>query len=503
MNRTSRFARTGTPVRQGPADVVRALDPVTGLPVRLYRFAGDPVPGAEALDHPHVYRVLEAGSDDEGGFVVAHLVDGATDVASRGELLDDATAVAATAALASAARQGVAHGDMGAHRVHRRGHDVWLEGYGVPWSEADSADDAVRLAESLAATGGNALSPPVLQALEEAAESGTDAEPLARAVAAAAGRRTRRRESATIDDLYLQAGPDPDAERPAHEAAPAREEAGPVAIDGPREAERALHARRPPSDVPAPHADEPSPDERAPQASQAPRDEPAVPRGPSRGPPPAAPDAPAASQERRPAVPPWLRRQEAGPATPASGTIAGQTRTRQTGEPRAAGEPRARPTGGFSKQPPPDVSYRSGAMPEQPARAGTATGALPAAQRQRRRTWLLAALLVLALLLAIITAIARRPVPPPLEAGGPITSIVVDVRLEPATLPPASLVVVASPPGSRLAAGSEYGTVPRRVVFDAEGTWQIQGRFQGRLSEVATFMLPAERDVVLRFPTGP
>ncbi len=523
MNRTSRFARTGSPLRQGPATVIRALDPVTGLPVRVYRFAGDPVPGADALDHPHLYRVLESGSDDDGGFVVAHLVEGAADVASRPELLDDAAAVAATAALAAAAHDGVAHGDMGAHRLHRRGSDVWLEGYGVPWAEAVPADDAVGLAAGLAAVEGHALSPAVLAVLEEAAESADgDATALARAVAGAAVPGTRAGGHRSIDDVYLGTPTESAAERAAAERAAARAEPDETAEVWPSD------AREPAADHGVTATDEP-----AATNGPAATDEPAATDGPAThdpattfdpadaerqqedhesagarrppatsrpakagGPPRAAPIGGSAatgqgSERRREPVPPWLRRHDPGPA-PAERSAPG------------AGEARSlRTSGGFSKQPPPDVSYRSGAPSEQTARSGGGAVERRQVQRQRRRTWLLAALLLMALLLAILTSIARRPVPPPAEVGGPVTSIVVDVRLEPDTLPPVSLVVVASPPGSRLAAGSVHGTVPRKVTFDAEGTWQVQGRFQERLSEVATFILPAERDVVLRFPPSP
>jgi hypothetical protein len=47
------------------------------------------------------------------------------------------------------------------------------------------------------------------------------------------------------------------------------------------------------------------------------------------------------------------------------------------------------------------------------------------------------------------------------------------------------------------------GTVPSRVMFDAEGRWQVQAHFLERRSEIVTFELPGDRDVVLRFPNTP
>ena len=459
MNRTSRYARTGPATQQGPASVVRAIDPVTGLPVRLYRFAADPVAGAAALDHPHVYQVLEAGSDDDGGFVVAHVVDGASHVAERPGGLDDAAAVAATAALAAAARAGVVHGDLGPHRLHRRGREMWLEGYGVPWTAGSLADDAAALAAGLAGVRGNALSAAVRGALEAAAASADhDAEALARAVAkaSAAASRTPAAEVPEVDG---------EAER-------RHDESSTAAVAG--DAEPDVDAGIDLDDVlvQGDDASAAAPEHAAPERL---------------APPPLRPDPIAPD----PVAPDPVSPDPVAPA--AAETSAG-----------AADARALRNTGGFSKRPPPDVSYRSGETPETPTRTGSgSTKRRHEAHRQRRRTWLLVALVVLALVLALVTAIARRPVPPPAAAGGPVSAIVVDVRIEPASLPPASLVVVSSPPGSQHTAGSRLGTVPRRVVFDAEGSWQVEGRFQERRSEIVTFELPAQRDVVLRFPGTP
>ncbi len=464
MNRTRRYAPTGTASQQGPASVVRAIDPVTGLPVRLYRFAADPVAGAAALDHPHVYKVLEIGSDDDGGFVVAHLVDGANHVAERPGGLDDDTAVAATAALAAAARAGIVHGDLGPHRVHRRGDDVWLEGYGVPWADGSLADDAAALAAGLAGLPGNALGAAVRGALEAAAAGAEpDAEALAEAVAkaSAAPAPTPAAVLREVED-EVPGGHDEAAD----DAVAFTDSDGDGGLD--------------PDDVLVQGDDDASASTPYPAAPL-----PIVPD-------PVRPDP-------RPPIPPAPDPRPPTPPVPDPRPPSASEAQAEASEARAV-----RSTGGFSKQPPPDVSYRSGETPEKPTRTGNGSSARRReSHRQRRRTWLLAALVVLALVLALVTAIARRPVPPPAAAGGTVTAIVVDVRIEPASLPPASLVVVASPPGSQHTAGSRLGTVPRRVVFDAEGTWQVEGRFQERRSAVVTFELPAQRDVVLRFPDTP
>ena len=449
MSPPKRYTRSGAPVRQGHVSVVRALDPVTGLPVRLYRFPGQPVEGADALRHAHVLRVLEAGHDDEGGYVVSHLVDGASDVLQRPALLDDAAAVAATAALAEAAQQGVVHGDLGPHRLHRRGEDVWLEGYGVPWGDVGLDGDLRQLALGLSGLRGHALSPTVRSAIEAATTGGAgDAMTLAANVAAAAaaargatpavratGAGSWRETDARFDHVVLEVD----------EAARSTDSGASESVEAANET--------------------PVPDAR-----------PSVRAG-------AVPTPPARAR----AEPPELT-----------------TRMPPATDGATAPVPAMRDSGSFMKGPPPGVTYRTG---EAPTTSSHATSphmrTSNQASTRRRRTWLLAALVVLAVVLAVVTAVARRPVPPPEGASGPLSSFVVEVRIEPASLPPVSLVVIASPSGSRLGAGSVLGTVPRRVVFDAEGTWQVQGRFQERRSETVTFRLPQDREIVLAFPDTP
>ena len=432
MSRATRYTPAGESVEQGPASVMRALDAVTGLPVRLYRFPGEPVAGSTELDHPHAFRVLEVGREDEQGFVVADLVDGASPVTDRPSLLDDAAAVAACSALAEAAEREIVHGDLGPHRVYRRGLDVWVEGYGVPWSDSTVSDDVRRLAAGLRDLEGNALSAGVAAALTTAAEGEMDDAPSLAAAVAAAAKQAAAHEP-----------------QPPKPAAVSFED---VVID--------VESRTGATPEPVP---------------------------------PATPAAPAAAPRARP------------PARPESSPISRPKESAARPTPLEAAPERPPARGGFSKRPPPELSYRVGDTPVHQPRADELQdpAGRPDARAQRRRTWLLAALLLLAVVLAVVTAIGRQPVPPPPEATGSLSSFVVDVRLEPASLPPASLVVLESPPGSRLAPGNVLGTVPRRVVFDAEGVWRVQGRFQERHSEPFTFQLPQDREVVLRFPSSP
>gem|GEM_PF-1246644 len=419
MNRTNRYTRTGAPRSDGVAQVTLALDPVTGLPVRVYRFDADATASAGALSHPNLLAPLESGRDDDGAYLVSNHVDGAVDLARQPAGLGDTTALAAFEALAFAHACGVVHGDLVPRRVWRRGRDVWLEGFGVPWRPGSSpVDDVRQLASGLLELPGSGLSVGCIDVLTTAAsDANADAESVAAALEA------------------LAAAPAPTAAptlaRPTPVVAAAAPTATPEVVTPP-----------PAAVTPAANAAEPG-----------------------------------AAQERAP--------------TAAAAAAAEPT-------------PAATAPSRFSKTPPPDVTYRAGdSLLDERRDSGTAPHHPRHDREQRRRLWLLAALLVGALVLAILTAVARRPLPPPAAEFGPVTSIVVDVRIEPASLPPATLVIVSSPSGSRLAPGSALGTVPRRVVFDAEGVWQIEARFQERRSESVTFRLPEERDIVLRFAATP
>jgi hypothetical protein len=67
---------------------------------------------------------------------------------------------------------------------------------------------------------------------------------------------------------------------------------------------------------------------------------------------------------------------------------------------------------------------------------------------------------------------------------------VVDVRIDPAGLPPVSLVVVESPPGSRLPPGTVVGSVPSKVLLDRDGVWRFEARFGGTSSTPSSWSRP-------------
>lgn len=163
-----------------------------------------------------------------------------------------------------------------------------------------------------------------------------------------------------------------------------------------------------------------------------------------------------------------------------------------------------RTTGSFSKDPPPGTRYRSGHQTPalEPGRfrfPSLHDGRIVAASPWRwYRFAMLGATLILVAILAFLALSSQAD-----RLGDPTATravvYVVDVVVEPASLPPVRLFVVEAPDASKWQPGTELGNVPGRVVLDREGTWQFQGRFQDRLSQIATIELPAQRLVTLAF----
>jgi hypothetical protein len=137
----------------------RVTDPVTGLPVMRYRFAGPPTlrPGMAAPTG--AWRVLRVEERDGQTTLDLETAAGAEPLDAHPSAVDDAVVEAAVATLRLARACGAVHGDLGPRRLWRRGTHVWVEGYGVRWrDDADGARDARDLAAGLLNLPGTRLS---------------------------------------------------------------------------------------------------------------------------------------------------------------------------------------------------------------------------------------------------------------------------------------------------------------------------------------------------------
>lgn len=162
-------------------------------------------------------------------------------------------------------------------------------------------------------------------------------------------------------------------------------------------------------------------------------------------------------------------------------------------------------SGSFSKQPPPGTRYRSGhqapaSRSDRPEASSVDDGRHGNHPRRTYRFAVLGATLVLTAVLAFLALSGRQE-----RFRDPIANrtvvYVVDVSVQPESLPPVRLFVVEGPDTSKWQPGTELGNVPGRIVLDREGTWRFQGRFQDRLSQVVTLELPSQRQFTLSFPS--
>lgn len=127
------------------------LDPLTGLPVLIYRFAGRPSVKVGELKSEAIPTILTSSFErgnfggtferGRGQLVVAYargyepLNETVRPHEVVGLLRDSATA------LYDAARASVVHGDLRPERFLKANDHVMLEGYGVPWSVWDAASE--------------------------------------------------------------------------------------------------------------------------------------------------------------------------------------------------------------------------------------------------------------------------------------------------------------------------------------------------------------------------
>jgi hypothetical protein len=536
-------------------------DPLTGLPLLRYRFAGAPTlrPGDPAPDG--AWRVLRVESRDGTTVLDLEMQAGATPAADQPATVDDDAAEAVLATLADAAALGVAHGDLGVHRLWRRGPRTWIEGYGVPWRDgASPSDDARSMAASLLSTPGTRLGASLRRRLEAVRDApatvsgsvGTEQGDVS-LTPTIEGATPERRPAAKKEKpkRATPSGTKPKRSKPASKARPAMEaspatvaavEATVAAVEAPAPAvaagsDPAPVGADPGMDVPeptvaAPKAVAPAPE---PPTPEPPAPEPAAPEPPApepvppapmpepAAPEPPAPEAPASAPEPpapEPAAP------EPAPPAPTAKPVS------PTAKPVSPTPKPVRPTPAVRlvQGPPPGSVLRSGAvgasarlahaarsgmaaarglldtgrrglgLPVGPGRRSRGDGAAPTSRDVRRRAVLGVALALSASAwLALATLAQPRPVEPVLVSR--VVGHVVEVAIEPGGLPPVSLVVVESPPGSRLAPGSVVGSVPSKVLLDRDGVWRFQARFGGKVSPTVALVTPGEARIVVPFPS--
>ncbi len=473
----SRFQSIERLASHGAVETARGVDTLTGLPVRVYTFPDAPLDAAR-LESEYVPGILASGLHDGGGYViVAHAADYRPLARDRAtpELLVDAAQ-----GLRDAAAAGVPHGDLRPERLLEADGHVLIEGYGVPWQAAGDdrtapgATTEDRLAADVSAFASAALDfdrgdwPPAMRtALEEARDAEPTERPsagdlLARLRAALADAPPAQRRGTAValrslDGITLEAF----EEVPGGSGAADLMDEFDFDLRAPEPDEAASPAGE---DGTTEGADDPDPllaDDGAPDAK--------------------APASAARGRSPRRAI------DDPEPIAINSDPDPDTIRVPDEGSDRASATSPV-----FVKDVPPGATYRAGdaeeSAPPAAFRFESDRGASP--PRTRRRFVAIAAILAVAVVLAIV--MLPRGFGPPSDEGPPVL-YTVDIAVEPPTIPRVDLLVVASPAGSAFGPGDVLDSVPGQVLLDAEGTWLLRGRFQGRLTETVRLVVPAER----------
>ena len=465
---------------RGGVTTHEAVDPLTGLPVLVYRFSSSPNAGLRDLESENIPGLLSIDTsdaeDDKAEVVVAYfkeyeVLSAPLSVPVPTLLLDSARA------LKDAALAGVVHGDIHPGRFLASRDHVLVEGFGIPWNGEDSiyrapegkssfAGDVYAWAKSVLELSGDSLDGATKTLFTSCLNADPDERPAASELYASL--KVKGAEHKPVAPTFADA----ELTFPVDEA-PAKR---PV---------------EPPTDAPFDFsAAAPSEEESSPASSPA-----YAP--PPRATAPAAP--PKASWDKQ-----WAEVED-GPelmlSDPGERYKVGAAASARTTEAKAKPFVKDLPPGATSRPGEANTGLRPGAIQEysfdvQP----------PVDPRRRRLIIMLLLLFVSAAVLAYLAFFwqqRRAAVPAPAAST---VGYIVDAAIGPADLPPVDLYVVASPPGSRTPPGalvSRLSPPGRRVALDKAGTWQLQARFEDRASEIVTFQVPQDRSVSFTIPDVP
>ena len=516
-----RYQLRSVQAERGGVTTHEGVDPLTGLPVLVYRFPGQPGPGLRDLESENIPGLLHIDSENGGTEVaVAYFkeykpLEKPLSVAVSTLLLDSARA------LKDAARAGVVHGDIYPSRFLASRDHVLVEGFGVPWwvqdnayrapeAEASFAGDVFAWAKSLLELAKGRLDGATLSLLTSCLNADPRERPAASELYATLrlGNRETKEDvrafgAEDFESQVAEAGESEDENTAVEgtglegglEAAVFPAEADNPADNGFDEAELAF----PPEPVPEEPWTEPPYDfGAAATLDTAITEEPtslssSIETGAVATVPPLQP-------------PSWDQRWDDSEAGPELILSDPGVRQRET-SPDAKSEFKP-----FVKDLPPGATYRPGET-----NTGLRPGVIqeyafdvptPVDPRRRRLVIMLVLLIFGAAVLAYLALFwqQRQTARPEAVAGNPETVYVVDATLGPPDLPPTDVYVVSSPAGSRNPPGALITVVSppgRQIALDRAGTWQLQARFQKRASEIVTFQVPQERAISFTLPEEP
>lgn len=486
MSGRIRYQAQSVVSEQAGVTAYSGVDPVTGLPVLIYRFRGTPDPALARLDSEYLPRLLAWRDDGDSGVMVVAWSSAL--VPAKAADLDNARLLDAARALADAAAAGLTHGDLTPARFMLAGNSVVLEGFGVPWhSGASTAADVRAWAGSVLELGYRAHDG--VKALLEDIAAGSS-QP------AAAELLEQLRDLLLRSEPAAGAGPAP-AAATAQPGAATEEAAGfePLELswdDGDAGEHRNAFSGSA-SQLPEVEEIELDYDPQAAQAAADPSDDSAE---------LLLTDSQHDGNADAAFVPSETYASER--LTDRHAAAAEQSPEPVTAEPAEQPPRRQVPAARLPAAGSTPVTDRRAAAAQASRSGGTVLPEAQGGERSSHRLVMIVALLVLSAVLAVLVLYLRRgdmdQVQP--QAQQAIT-YVIDVLVEPGNLPPVNLYVLQSPADSQFTDGTILGTAPRRIALDAEGTWVFEGRFQGRVSDSVTISIPEDRSSAVTITIPP
>ena len=505
MSRPTRFHAQELFASQGNVTTYRGLDPLTGLPVLIYRFQGHPKADIGILESENILSILESGIRGGQGELVAAYSPKYHPPSQRSINMLLPLAIGAFRGLADAACVSLVHGDLRPERLMVSGEHLLIEGFGVPWVPEDTtflppeydgqgtlAGDVYALTVALKLLGYEPLSPELDAILSDCLHTDPAARPTAHEVS--------ERLNGVSRSLIHPA-------EPIHQDIESGEPSKVARSDHPTLGiSEDLRPTLPTTDTAPPDliVGESEFDLDFDEITSFP--------GFKLG----APNLQEESSEHRPTVPNPAEQPDTATSpstTNASGDQGVQGASSQTLAPEGfrrrpecrSSSHRADPSDGTAKGLPPGAIHQA----DKGFDGSPPTSSIPESKPQKnqeshpshRRTIFLVLLLVAALLLAFLAMLRQRSNRITTPQARQTISYILDALVEPDNLPPVKLVVIESPDNSKFAPGSSLGSVPRKIVLDQPGTWRLQGRLQDRHSPEVTIIIPNDRTFTVTIPT--
>jgi hypothetical protein len=521
------------------------LDPLTGLPVLIYEFAGKPDPALADLESEHIPGVLDTVQENGVGQVVVAYSKGYAPAAKPLTLPALKFVVASAQALSDAARAGVVHGDLRPERFLVGNGHVLVEGFGIPWQ---SAPHAYSPPEGVASYAGDVyafgkvmqelcpdLPVPIKTLLERCLARKPEDRPSAAQLLTALIALQKPPYGQVTSTQPTPAQPSPPQAQPQVppvQAALSFSQPQASQVTPPAPPQKVLEIDfnvtedepQPPPVMPP--INPPSNQTKAvtlpdmPELDLFPEDVQQAAKTPA--PPLKQPvsldnwdddpsDALLLETDSGRSSSPLISKPSMPLGQPSGSPLPPKTSGKlpETG-PKRSETKSLDPKQTFIKDLPPGGTYKAGKATDIKAAPFKETPMAPTfddvflkdnkSSKNTLRIVMVVGLLLGSLILAGLVFFRMDGIRPAPTQTNSVASYIVSVNVEPNNLPPLDLLVVSSPEGSKFRAGAVVSKVPGQIVLDRAGNWQFQARFQDVLSDTVALQLPEQYNLTITMP---